>query len=189
MHFKQIKYRSSTLRLQNWDYRSNGGYFVTLCSHNKKCCFGKIINDKIHLSFSGVIAHKRWSEVPEHFSFVELGEFIVMPNHIHGIIVIKQQNNTPVGTRNSLVQKNNKLPERKLLLGKHRFQNQGKGSLSTIIGSYKSIVTKNIRQNKIHFSWQPRFYEHIIRTPESFNNISEYIINNPSSWKTDRFNK
>ena len=181
MDFNQTKYRSSTLRLQNWDYRTNGGYFVTLCTQDKKRCFGEIVNDKIQLSLAGKIAHERWNEISEYFPFVELGEFVIMPNHIHGIIVINQ----PVGTRHCLVKNNGKTP----LLGKNRYQNQGKGSLSAIIGSFKSIVTKNIRQNQIKFDWQPRFYEHIIRTPESLSKISEYIINNPQNWKTDRFNK
>ena len=181
MDFNQTKYRSSTLRLENWDYRINGAYFVTLCTKNKICSFGEIVSDKTHLSLAGKIAQNRWNEIPEHFPFVELGEFVIMPNHIHGIIAINQ----PVGTRHCLVKNNEKKP----LLGKNRYQNQGKGSLSAIIGSLKSIVTKNIRENLIKFDWQPRFYEHIIRTPESLDKISEYIVNNPSNWKTDRFNK
>jgi len=82
------KYRIKSTRLQNWDYGWNAAYFVTICTADQKCFFGKIRNGKMQLSETGRWADKFWHEIPNHFSFVRLGAFVVMPNHIHGIVVI-----------------------------------------------------------------------------------------------------
>ncbi|MDL2312781.1 transposase, partial [Bacteroidales bacterium OttesenSCG-928-B11] len=79
------KYRIPSARASWWDYGQNGAYFVTICTHNRKHFFGKIENGKMILSKIGEIAHQYWSEIPAHFPFAYLGEFVVMPNHVHGI--------------------------------------------------------------------------------------------------------
>ena len=86
----QNKYRIKTTRLQNWDYGSNAAYFVTICTQNREYYFGEIINGVMQLSEIGLLANKYWLEIPEHFPFVELDEFVVMPNHVHGIIIINK---------------------------------------------------------------------------------------------------
>lgn len=88
----QNKYRIPSARLQDWDYGWNAPYFVTICTQNREHYFGKIGNGKMQLSEIGEIAKKCWIEIPEHFTFVELGAFVVMPNHVHGIIIINKQN-------------------------------------------------------------------------------------------------
>ena len=90
----QNKYRISSTRLQNWDYGWNAAYFVTICTQNREYYFGGIVDGKMHLSEIGALAHKYWPEIPGHFPCVKLGAFIVMPNHIHGIIVIDKPDNT-----------------------------------------------------------------------------------------------
>ena len=84
------KYRIESTRLPTYDYSSNGYYFVTICTHKKHCYFGKIINAKMQLSQVGKIAQKHWQEIPEHFDGVDIDEYVIMPNHVHGIIVINK---------------------------------------------------------------------------------------------------
>ena len=177
------KYRIKSARLQNWDYSSNGLYFITICTENREHYFGDVIDGIMHLSEIGTLANKYWSEIPEHFPFVELDEFVIMPNHVHGIITINKSVSVSVETRHAL-----SLPKKPHeTIGQLRFQNQGKGSLSSIIGSYKSVLTKNARKIHADFAWQSRFHDHIIRNDESFQKIRDYIINNPLRWKEDQF--
>ena len=86
------KYRIKSIRLPNWDYGWNGSYFITICTQNRKHFFGEIVNSKMQLSEIGMFAEKYWYVIPQHFPFVKLGAFVVMPNHIHGIIIIKKTN-------------------------------------------------------------------------------------------------
>lgn len=194
------KYRIPSARAQWWDYGSNAPYFITICTKNREHFFGEIKNGKMVLSGIGRMAHDFWMEIPMHFSFVVLDEFVVMPNHIHGIIIIDKNDgnndvdndvNNNVETRQCLVSNNtgtnpkseNKSP------GQKRFRNPGKGTVSSIIGSYKSIVTKNAHPILQEFDWQSRFHDHIIRNDDEFYRIKNYIANNPENWKEDKFNR
>jgi REP element-mobilizing transposase RayT len=89
----QNKYRIASVRLQKWDYRWNAAYFVTICTQQRDCFFGEIVNEKMKLSETGQLAQFYWCEIPNHFPFVQLGDYVIMPNHIHGIIIIDQPNN------------------------------------------------------------------------------------------------
>ena len=184
------KYRISSARLQSWDYSNNGAYFITICTQNRNHFFGKIQNQEMHLSEIGKLAEKYWLEIPEHFPFVELGNFVVMPNHFHGILIINKinidSNESPaiVETRHCLV---STLKPFNTTIGQSRFQNQGKNTISSIVGSYKSIVTKMSRPINPNFGWQSRFHDHIIRNANAFDNIQNYIANNPAKWKEDTF--
>ena len=181
------KYRIPSARLQNWDYGSNAAYFVTICTRHREHYFGEIAVETgrcpvstTQLSEIGLLAKQYWEEIPIHFPFVNLGAFVIMPNHVHGIIIIDK----PVETRQCLVSTAMK-PE--ITIGKKRFQNQGKNTLSSIIGSYKSVVTKNARQIHANFAWQSRFHDHIIRSGQSFQNITNYIEKNSLNWQSDKF--
>ena len=94
------KYRISSARLQNWDYGWNALYFITICTQNRELFFGEIINHKMQLSEIGELSKKYWFEIPEKFSFIKLDEFVVMPNHIHGIIEIAKTDNKQNDQRN-----------------------------------------------------------------------------------------
>ena len=190
----QNKYRIPSTRLQNWDYGWNAIYFVTICTEGRECCFGDVIDGKMQLSEIGTIAMKYWNEIPKHFPFVVLDEFVVMPNHLHGIIIIDKPNNIngdDVKKRQCLVSTIHKQPPEnispKQCIGQKRFQNQGKNTLSSIIGSYKSVITKNARQMHSGFAWQARFHDHIIRNDISFLHIRNYIYENPAKWTDDKF--
>ncbi|MDY0140794.1 MAG: hypothetical protein RBR97_02745 [Bacteroidales bacterium] len=167
----QNKYRISSARLQTWDYASNGAYFITICTKNRVHYFGKIENEKMILSNVGVITDLLWYEIKNHAKNVELGQFVVMPNHLHGILILNNNDNGGnIGN-----------------VGKKRFQNQGKNSLSSIVGSYKSAITKHCNRLEFEFDWQYRFHDHIIRNTQSFQKIQNYIANNPKNWKNDKF--
>ncbi|MCU0349438.1 MAG: transposase [Flavobacterium sp.] len=84
----QNKYRISSARLQTWDYSNNGAYFITICAKNRHHFFGQIKNEEMRLSEIGKLAAQFWYEIPNHFPFVELGNFVVMPNHVHGILIM-----------------------------------------------------------------------------------------------------
>jgi REP element-mobilizing transposase RayT len=180
------KYRIASTRLPNRDYAANGYYFVTICTYKKFCYFGNIFNGQMQLSQVGKIAQKHWQEISNHFDNVYIDAYVVMPNHIHGIIIIDRPNPTPIvetryiASLQPLSQPNNKPNE---------FAPLKPGSLQAIIHAYKASVTRWCRKNSNDiFCWQSRFYEHIIRNDGSLNKIREYIINNPIKWSEDKNN-
>jgi len=215
------KYRIPSARLQNWDYGWSGVYFITICTARMRHIFGEIRNEKMILSNLGVLADVFWHEIKNHAKFVELDAFVVMPNHIHGILVLKKDfdyskfdyrhserriepDETPpdilddnvespgndVDTGNDTCDDNppsNTLPPPKLTPGQQRFQNQGKNTVSSIIGSYKSAVTKHAHRLGYEMAWQAKFWDNVIRTPDDYKRIFDYIINNPKNWGKDKF--
>ena len=181
-------------RLKNYNYAANGYYFVTICTHQKQRFFGDVVNGKMQLSTVGKIAHQYWSEIPQHSKHTYLDEFVIMPNHVHGIIIIDNPDN-----RDRFIPNNN-VPGRVVPWNNPTTvdgewdlsQTMSKlspksGTLSVIVRSYKSSVTRWCRQyGDDIFRWQSRFYEIIIRDEKSLNNIRRYIINNPQKWTEDR---
>ena len=174
------KYRIPSARLQHWDYRWAGAYYITICTHNREHYFGKIIDRKMILSNVGVLADVFWYEIKNHAKNVELGEFVVMPNHIHGILILNP-NDVETLHATSLRQ-----PSNNELMGAISPKSN---SVSTIIRSYKSAVTKHANRLGFDFAWQSRFYDRIIRDQEAFVTIANYILNNPAKWTEDRFYK
>jgi len=169
--------RPHTLRLPDYDYTTPGGYFVTVCTDNRTCFFGNIVNGTMQLSDFGFIVQKVWVEIPLHFRQVNLDEFIVMPNHLHGILHL---NTVVEATHASPLQENG--PVKRTLPS---------GSLGAIIGSFKAAASKQINVlNSISREsiWQRNYYEHIIRNESSLEKIREYICNNPLRWHLDREN-
>jgi len=175
----QNKYRISSARLQNWDYASEGAYFITICTKDRFHYFGEIENGKMIFTPIGAIADVLWYEIKNHAKNVELGEFVVMPNHIHGILILTEKVETfPVETLHATsLQKNEQMAKITPV----------SGSVSTIIRSYKSAVSKHAHRLGFEFEWQTRFHDHIIRNAQSFDTISNYINNNPATWDKDKF--
>ena len=172
------KYRIPSTRLQNWDYGWNAAYFITICTDHHTCFFGDIMEGAMYLSNIGVLADVFWHEIKHHAQNIELGDFVVMPNHVHGILVL---NGNDAAERPS----GNEIPDK--TIGQRRFQNQGRNSISSIVGAYKSAVSKHAHRLGFDFEWQDKFYEHIIRDDEDFQRIHYYIINDPSNWSVDKF--
>jgi putative transposase len=171
-----------SIRWKEHDYASEGAYFVTICTSRRRSYFGDIVNGEMNLSDMGRIADQCWQEIPKHFDNVQLDEYKVMPNHLHGIVMITNAVGTrhTVGTRHVVSQHKDE-PKRK-------FGPLPTKSLHTIIGSYKSAVTKFIHAKGFAFGWQSRFHDHIIRNERELNKIRRYIDNNPARWQFDREN-
>ncbi len=181
----QNRYRIPSARLQNWDYGANGAYFITICTENRDHFFGEIFGGVMKLNELGLLAHEYWAEIPCRFPFVALGNFVVMPNHIHGILIIDKLTHPglPVETLQCNVSTNaDKCKNEKMAKISPK-----PGSVSTVVRSYKSVVSKNARLIHAGFGWQTRFYDHIIRDAQSFETIQNYIANNPANWERDKF--
>ncbi|MBI4226088.1 transposase [Candidatus Roizmanbacteria bacterium] len=166
------KFRIPSSRLPNWDYSSSGWYYVTICTKNRICYFGDIFERKMQLSETGRCAKKFWKEIPYHFKDVKLDEYNILPDHIHGIIIINHNVETCHGM--SL---------------QNKFGKPKKNSLGIIINQFKSAVTRWCYKNGfINFSWQSRFYDHIVRDEQTLFKIRDYIRNNHLKWDDDEEN-
>ncbi|EPH14030.1 hypothetical protein HX057_08420 [Myroides odoratimimus] len=169
MNLNNKIYRSPSNRVQWWDYSNNGTYFITICTKDRINYFGTIQQEEIILSPLGHSVLKCWNNIPLYHPYVILDAFIIMPNHIHGILHI---NNSNTFNDNSTLKKECKVTS---------------GSLGSIIRGFKVGVKKDAYTLNIPFFWQPRYHDHIIRTAESYIKIANYIIMNPITWKQDKF--
>lgn len=145
-------------RLKDYDYASAGAYFVTICTHHKQAIFGQIKQGLMELNPYGQQAERAWQEIPQHFSTVVLDEFIVMPNHIHGIVFVDRER------------------------ARHASPLQQAPSLGAVIGGFKSAAARLINQQRAPPGapvWQRNYYEHVIRNEKSLSEIREYTANNP----------
>ena len=169
------KFRISSSRLVNWDYSQSGYYFVTICVKNRQCLLGEIRNRKIYLSNYGKIIKQCFIDLSNHFNNIRIDEFIVMPNHVHGIIIIKSNPNCrDVINHVSTIQ--NISPMNKISLGK-------------IIRYFKGKSTFLIHQfGNNTFQWQPRYYDHIIRAENDLLKTQQYIRWNALKWEDDEEN-
>jgi putative transposase len=169
----EIHHRRS-IRLKGYDYSQAGAYFLTVCSWNKECLFGEIKDGEILLNEYGEIGMKCWDTIPDHFPHFKTDEFIIMPNHVHGIVFM-------VGARHAVP----------LQTIAEQFAKPVPGSLPTMIRSFKSSVTKQINQIRNTPGtpvWQRNYYEHIIRDDRELQAIREYIRYNPLKWNEDEEN-
>jgi putative transposase len=215
-----LNYRKS-LRLRDYDYAQAGLYFVTICCNKRACLFGEIVTSngspKMEYNEAGIMANKFWLEIPSHFPNVRLHEFIIMPNHVHGIIellnndhfhevgndrVIFEYDEERSGKYPSLVENHSARVEnhsarvenfQPLRFGtdihrKHEYQHVIPRSIGSIVRGYKTGVTKWFRSQLIMKQvWQPNYYDRIIRNNKEYQNVSAYIINNPENWVDDAF--
>ena len=185
------KYRIESARYQNWDYTSNGYYFVTICTYNREYFFGDVVADKMQLSPIGKIVTEEWQKTAQIRSYIELDEWVIMPNHLHGIIIIKNQPpplivETP---RWGVSQQATFHPEETFRWNVSTKSRLKPKSLGSIIGQIKTACTRRIWEAGFDdFEWQDRFYDHIIRDDESLHYIRQYIINNPLKWELDKNN-
>jgi putative transposase len=182
------KYRISSARLQDWDYGSNASYFVTIRIKDSKHIFGVIENGEMLLNEIGKKAETCFMDIPIHFPFVEMGTFVVMPDHVHAIITINKpaetQNYPTVETQNFASLRIPEPSKQSSEPSKPTYNKFGPQSenLASIIRGYKIGVTKFAKIIYPGFAWQPRYHDHIIRDLKSFERIQEYIINNPRNW-------
>jgi putative transposase len=170
----QNKYRIATTRLQNWNYAACAAYFVTICTKNRIDFFGSIEKGEMYLTKIGEIAYDEWLKTPDirEDMNLELGAFVIMPNHFHAVIMIGDNEYN-----------------REINSVGNEFGMQSK-NLASIIRGFKSAVTTQAKKmGYLDFGWQGLYHEHIIRNEKSFENIQNYIINNPKKWESDRYAK
>jgi len=177
------RYRIESTRLRGWDYAGAGAYFVTICTKDRAPFFGDVVDGDVILSPIGQIVADEWQKTPQIRPYVSLDEWVVMPNHLHGIIII-----TPVETprRGVSTTTSPPTPDDPTPNPKSRLR---AGSLGAIVGQIKSTCTKRIwAAGFTDFAWQTRFYDHIVRDEPSLQRIREYIAGNPARWGKDRNN-
>ena len=203
------KYRVPSARLQNWDYGSNGAYFITICTKEMPHFFGEVVDKKMILNTAGVLAEEYWIEILKQFPYVEFGNFQIMPNHMHGILIIdKSVADAAVETRfiasnldeiieDESIEDDADSSETRLIasvpgkeeIGGFAGENNPMlaDNISRIIRWYKGRCTFEMRKNNPNFEWHSRFHDHIIRNSESFERIQNYIEENPARWEEDKF--
>jgi REP element-mobilizing transposase RayT len=172
-----IHHRRS-IRLQGYNYAQAGAYFVTICSQQKAHLFGEIIEGKMALNECGHIINQIWHELPQHYANISLAEFVIMPNHIHGVIVLTEN----ISVRADIVRAGLK-PAPTHAPTKH--------GLSEIIRGFKTFSARRINQYRNAIGvpvWHRNYYEHIIRNDTDYQRIAEYIVNNPQKWAEDSLN-
>lgn len=162
MKFDPKIHHRRSIRLQGYDYSQSGAYYVTIVTHGRECLFGEVVNGAMQLNEYGKIVEFTWNDLVNHVNGIELDVFVVMPNHVHGIVVIVGAGSEPAPTPNK--------------------------PLSEIVRQFKTFSARRIndlRNTRGIPVWQRNYYEHIIRDEKSYQRISEYIINNPVQWQQD----
>lgn len=174
-------WRRRSLRLRGYDYSSDGAYFVTIVTQHRHCLFGQIVEDEMILNEAGQMVHDEWLLLPERFSSVETDQFVVMPNHLHGILVLGE-NVDSVGAP--------------LVGALPRADIGDTGNIPTlgaVVGAFKSLTTvlysEGVKEsNWPHFDqrlWQRNYYEHIVRDEIAIERIRDYILGNRANWERD----
>ncbi|MBX9808637.1 MAG: transposase [Flavobacteriaceae bacterium] len=200
MNKYQNKYRIPSTRLQNWNYGAMGSYFITICTRNREHFFGKIIKNEMGknemiLNNIGKNAEEEWLKTIElrPDMNLELGNFVVMPNHFHAILIIGENEFNSGSKSKSDLDCRDAMHCVSTTTTTNKFGPQSK-NLGSIMRGFKSSVTTYSKKDALHcasidFGWQPRFHDHIVRNTAEFERIQNYIANNIENWKEDKFYK
>lgn len=178
MPYDPFKHHRRSIRLRGYDYSQVGAYFVTICEVNRECIFGEIVDGEMQPNQFCEIVLKWWNDLPKYYSPVELHDFVVMPNHMHGIIAITDVgagSPRPMASRRPIQGRGNPAPTPTRTLGQ-------------LVGYFKFQITKEINQirdTKYAKVLQRDYFEHIIRNEREWNAIAKYIYDNPANWLVD----
>ncbi len=164
-----------TMRLRGYDYRRCGIYFVTVCTHQHTQLFGWIESGKMRLTDLGEVVEKEWLHTAKARKGIQLGEFVVMPNHVHGLVIVTSEIDQSGSSADltKYAQRSDTLQPR---------------SLGAIVGHFKAAVSRRARTLGIDCNkpiWQRNYYDHIVRNEKSLNEIRQYIMQNPARWEED----
>jgi putative transposase len=176
MSYVPDKHHRRSIRLKEQDYAQPGAYFVTICTWQRECLFGHVVNGEMHLNDAGEIARRCWQDIPDHFPHTVLDAMVIMPNHVHGIIVIREscrgeKSFAPTSTAPTTTPQS---PSR---------------TIGSMVRGFKIGVTKWFRANTDVYSvWQRGYYEHVVRNEAELRAIREYILANPARWDEDENN-
>ncbi|KAA3439420.1 transposase [Rufibacter hautae] len=182
---KYDSFSKNNRRLAGYDYRWEGLYFITICTQGRQPFFGEVVNEEMVLSAEGRVVHTVWLELEQHWPRLFLGEFVVMPNHVHGIIGLEGMisDGSDLGNEVALTCDGATMKNEYMAALSPKA-----GSISRVIGFYKSVCTKMIRSLRAEpFGWQPRFHDRIIRNQRELLLIENYILSNPAKWQEDKF--
>ena len=197
--YNPSKHHRRSIRLRGYDYTQAGAYFVTIVTHCRELLFGNVVDGEMVLNPCGRVTATMWQRIPRHFPHVQLDEWVVMPNHIHGIIVIT---NLVHGRGDAFLVKHSddsgSVHEDsplalKISGGECVAPTTGlpSGSLGAIVGNFKSVTTRRInrmRKTSGTSVWQRNYYERIVRNERELNAVRQYIYNNPANWLNDTEN-
>ncbi len=175
MTYHSKKHHRRSIRLPGYDYTQPGAYFVTICSYQKQHWFGEVVNGEMRCNQLGKIVDTFWQAIPRRFSHIQLDDFVVMPNHLHGILIITNQENHGQSSYTTYTTT-------------EQFSKPVPGSIPTVIRSFKSAVSKRInllRRTKEPSIWQRNYYESITRIEMNLHGVRQYIANNPQHWAED----
>ncbi len=193
MVFHSDKHHRRSIRLQGYDYSQAGAYFVTVVTWDRACLFGDVVDGEMRLNDVGQMVAAAWDALSNRFPIVALDAFAILPNHVHGIVVIATNENTnDVGA--GLVPAHDMT-----IIGATEATGattRVAPTVGDIVGAFKSLTTVHYTRGIKTYRWPPflrhlwqrNYYEHIIRNEESLNRIREYIVNNPIQWDLDREN-
>lgn len=206
MKYDPNTHHRRSIRLKGYDYSQNGAYFITICVQNRKCLFGEIMNGQMFLNDAGEIILQTWNALPKRFPNATFDPFVVMPNHVHGIVTIENHESVraiPCGCPDEDFGVFNRVPTRGTPTPQRipppipstQSSSHGRKTIGDIIGAFKSITThqyiEHVKTGKFppfeKRLWQRNYYENIIRDEQSLHHIREYIKNNPKKWKEDKF--
>ncbi|MDK2873104.1 MAG: REP-associated tyrosine transposase [Desulfomicrobiaceae bacterium] len=195
MKYDPDLYHRRSIRLKGYDYTQPGAYFITICTANRECLFGEVVDGKMRLNEIGKIVWDEWLKTAELRPRVVLDAFVVMPNHLHGIIVLVDGRGTlqraPTSIQRTPTSTQHAPTSPQHTLTVERFGKPTSDSIPTIVRLFKSATTTRInilRGTPGMPVWQRNYYEHIIRNEESLRRIRQYIADNPERWVQDRDN-
>jgi REP-associated tyrosine transposase len=185
MTFNPDIHHRRSIRLRDYDYSQGGAYFVTICAWQRECLFGEIVAGEMQLNETGRIICAAWNDLPNHYKYVELDEFVAMPNHVHGIIVLSDVNHVGAGFKPA------QLTNAETRAGLKPAPTSKRHGLSEIIRGFKTFSSRRVnelRQNPGCPVWQRNYYERVFRNGNELARAREYIVNNPLKWELDKEN-
>ncbi len=178
MKFNPEKHHRRSPRLKGYDYSLAGAYYVTICTHERKLFFGDVLNGEMHLNEPGRTAQWIWMALPQYFPTIELDQFVIMPNHVHGIVVNTSDEKGELLNRSST----SALQSQSIPMP----MSGERPRLGQIVRKFKALTTYYVHTAGINeFAWQERFHDRVVRNETDLNRIREYIYNNPARWSED----
>ncbi|XGV96356.1 MAG: transposase [Leptolyngbya sp. BL-A-14] len=186
MKYDPDKHHRRSIRLPGYDYSSSGAYFITICTHQRACLFGAVVDGEMQLNECGQIVRSYWLKLPNHHSHLHLDKFVIMPNHVHGILVLTDN---PVGAGfdvKATSHSNQSLAKPAPTNASAHMKRHG---IPEIIRGFTTFSARCINQHRKMIGvpvWPRNYYEHIVRNDESLRRLRQYIHNNPLSWQEDQ---
>jgi REP element-mobilizing transposase RayT len=193
MNYDSTKHHRRAIRLPAYDYAQAGAYFVTVCTQNRECAFGEVVDGEMVLNEPGRMVETVWRELPQHYPGVEVDTLVVMPNHVHGIIMLVGAGPGPTSLPDVVGAGPRACPDPGQPQG---VAPTGMMSLPDVVHRFKSLTTARYRRGVLQDRWLPfpgrlwqrNYYEHVIRNEEELDAIRQYIADNPLRWAEDREN-